>query len=93
MSDTLHKLESDEAFVIDCQTVFKSPVGARVLAKLIAARNPVHHGFVADSRQSDHFHGGAQVVAVLASCSGWYEAMKPKPNNAQPPTDNAKTIK
>lgn len=85
MTDPLLNLELDGDFVADCQALFKSPVGARVLAKLLAARNPVHHAFIADSRQSDHFHGGAQVVSVIATCSGWYEAMKPKAGPPTPP--------
>jgi hypothetical protein len=85
MNDPLHALNFDADFITDCQTVFKSPVGARVLSALIKARNPVEHAFCADARHSDHFHGGAQVVAVLASCSGWYDAMKPK---AGPPTQD-----
>lgn len=85
MSDLISRLENDPDFVTDCATIFKSPVGARVLGKLIAARNPIAHGFIQDARWADYFHGGAQVVSVLASCSGWYEAMKPK---AGPPTQD-----
>jgi hypothetical protein len=84
MSDHLDRLELDPDFIKDCHTVFKSPVGARILGKLIASRNPIAHGFITDPRWSDYFHGGAQVVAVLASCSGWYEAMKPKPPTPTP---------
>lgn len=57
--------DAGQAFWQDCVTIFTTPAGERVLARLCRLASPLGHRAIADPVLSAHAHGRAEVVASL----------------------------
>lgn len=53
--------QAKQQFAADCRSVFSTPAGARVLARLCMGQHPMMHW----AGMTAHEHGAAEVVATL----------------------------
>lgn len=71
--------EDATAFGLDCQAIFSTPAGGRVLARLCAAAHPMLHA----PGMTDHERGRHEVVATLWRY-GSRELLPPSPETTTP---------